>query len=57
MNFDELHTFDINGTPDFKLDLQEPLNEKFNNYYDWIFCNSFIFNSIYTFIKYIFSKF
>lgn len=36
MNFDEVHTFDINGTPDYKLDLQESLNEKFNNYYDWV---------------------
>tara|TARA_Y100001958_G_C21152675_1_gene488442 strand:+ start:194 stop:865 length:672 start_codon:yes stop_codon:yes gene_type:complete len=36
MNFDEVHTFDINGNPDFKLDLQEDLPEKFNNYYDCV---------------------
>jgi hypothetical protein len=36
MNFDEVHTFDINGNPDFKLDLQEDCPVKFKNYYDCV---------------------
>jgi len=36
MNFDTVDTFDINGDPTYKLDLQEPLEESFKNKYDWV---------------------
>tara|TARA_Y100000389_G_C17373078_1_gene470107 strand:+ start:185 stop:844 length:660 start_codon:yes stop_codon:yes gene_type:complete len=36
MNLDIVHTFDINGNPDYKLDLQEPLPIEFKEKYDLI---------------------
>ena len=35
-NFDSVETFDINGSPDHKLDLQEQLGPEFENRYDWV---------------------
>jgi len=36
LKFDSVETFDINGTPDHKLDLQEELGPEFKGKYDWI---------------------
>ena len=36
MNFDIVDTFDINGNPDYIVDLQEPLPDIFYNKYDWV---------------------
>ena len=36
MGFDTVHTFDILGNPDYKLDLQEQLDVTFECKYDWI---------------------
>ena len=36
MKLDVVHTFDINGNPDYKLDLQEPLPIEFKEKYDLI---------------------
>ena len=36
MNFKRLDTFDVNGSPTYKKDLNEPLDESFYGRYDWI---------------------
>jgi len=36
MNFDVVHTFDINGNPTYKIDLNEELPEHFYDKYDWV---------------------
>lgn len=36
LNFDSVETFDINGSPSNKLDLQDEIPEKFHNQYDII---------------------
>ena len=36
LGFDIVETFDINGDPTHKVDLNEPLDESFHNQYDWI---------------------
>lgn len=36
LGFESVETFDINGSPDHKIDLQEPLSSDFAGKYDWI---------------------
>jgi len=36
MNFNSIETIDVNGNPTYKLDLNDPLPESFNNTYDFI---------------------
>jgi hypothetical protein len=36
LNFESVETFDINGSPSYKLDLQEEIPEQFHNKYDLI---------------------
>jgi hypothetical protein len=36
LNFDSVETFDINGSPDHKLDLQEQLGPEFEGRFDWV---------------------
>tara|TARA_R110002167_G_scaffold318993_1_gene524704 strand:+ start:6953 stop:7594 length:642 start_codon:yes stop_codon:yes gene_type:complete len=36
MGFSSLDTFDINGNPTHKVDLNEPIDERFEKGYDWI---------------------
>ena len=36
MNFKEVDTFDVNGNPSFKEDLNNLLDESFHNRYDWV---------------------
>ena len=36
MNFEKVDTFDINGNPTHKINLNEELPEKFKNQYDWV---------------------
>ena len=36
MDFDTVDTFDVNGNPTHKLNLNEPLPEEFHSKYDWV---------------------
>ena len=36
MNFSRIDTFDINGNPTYKVDLNEELPEQFHGVYDWV---------------------
>jgi len=36
MGFDVVDTFDLYGNPDYRVDLQEQLEEKFYDKYDWV---------------------
>jgi len=36
LNFDIVDTFDINGEPTYKVDLNEPLDESLHRKYDWV---------------------
>lgn len=36
MRFEEVHTFDVNGDPTYKLNLNEPIPKEIEDKYDWV---------------------